>query len=221
LPRRSFALGLLLLGLMGPAPLTGQVVVNRPPSRFQIAPIAGYMWGGSLDTDDFEAAPAGELQLASSFAWGAILSFAPREFTAVEFTYLRQDTDIEFRPRGGGGGPSSGFSTNYIHIGGRYEFPTYGQFHPFVNGSLGMTIFDPKAENLDSETRFSLSLGAGGQYLFPPTQRFGLRADIHWWLTPVPSGEYGTWCDFYGCFVSEGTAWVNQGQVTGGVVFAF
>ena len=41
--------------------------------------------------------------------------------------------------------------------------------------------------------------------------RVGIRTDIRLWVTPFPSGEYATWCDFYGCFVSEGTEWVTQG----------
>ena len=152
---------------------------------------------------------------------GRDYQFRPREFTAVELTYLRQDTDISFDARPGETTDLGGFATNYIHIGGRYEFPTYGKLHPFINGSIGMTIFDSKTEGIGSETHFSMSIGGGAQYLFPPTERFGLRGDLRWWLTPVPSGDYATWCDFYGCFVSEGTTWVNQGQVTGGVVLAF
>jgi hypothetical protein len=40
-------------------------------------------------------------------------------------------------------------------------------------------------------------------------------------VTPVPSGDYATWCDFWGCGVAESTALVSQGHVGGGITFAF
>jgi hypothetical protein len=53
------------------------------------------------------------------------------------------------------------------------------------------------------------------------SDRAGIRADAKLWATPVGSGTYGGWCDIFGCFVAEGTAWVTQGQVSGGLVLAF
>jgi hypothetical protein len=54
-----------------------------------------------------------------------------------------------------------------------------------------------------------------------PNRRVGLRVDVRWMVTPVPSGTYATWCNFWGCAVAQGTSWLNQGHVGGGVVFAF
>jgi opacity protein-like surface antigen len=190
--------------------------------RFEFTPIAGYQWGGSFDTDALSTAvPAGELQLKDSFAWGGILSFLYGMRGAVEISYVRQDTDISFNPFAGAGETDlGGFAINYIQIGGRQGFGTGTALQPFITVNLGIGIFDPKAESIGSETRFSWGFGGGAIYMFS-NQRIGLRSDIKMAITPVPSGEYGTWCDFYGCFVAEGTAWVTQGQLTGGLVFAF
>jgi hypothetical protein len=210
----------IALGLSA-VPVQAQLVeVND--KRFEITPIAGYQWGGSFDTQGNGTFPAGELQLKGSFAWGGILSFLAYGNSAVELSYLRQDTDIEFDPVGGGTTTNlGGFSMNYIQIGGRQHFGRPDALlKPFVNVSLGINVLDPAAEGIDSATRFSWGLGGGAQYMFA-SGRAGLRSDIKFWATPVPSGEYGTWCDFYGCFVAEGTAWVTQGQVTGGLVLAF
>ena len=54
-----------------------------------------------------------------------------------------------------------------------------------------------------------------------PASRIGVRLDLKWMVTPVPSGTYGTWCDYWGCFAAEGTAWLNQGYVGGGLIIAF
>jgi hypothetical protein len=190
-------------------------------TRFEITPFAGYQWGGSLETDVSNALPAGELQLPGSFAWGGILSFRTSPGSAVELTYLRQDTDIEFdRATGGATTTLDEFAVNYVQLGGLYEFLTDQQFRPFLTGALGIGIFDPKNEELGSDTRFSWTVGTGAKYMFK-SGRVGIRADLRLWITPFPSGDYATWCDFYGCFVAEGTEWVTQGTASGGLIFGF
>lgn len=202
------------------APAQAQLVESQV-HRFEVAPFAGYQWGGSFDTDAGGTFPAGELKLAGSFGWGAVVSFLAATGSAAELWYLRQDTDVSFDQAAGGSTDLGGFATNYIHIGGRQSFGQPGGIRPFVNASLGITVFDPKASGIGTSTRFSFAFGGGFQKMLGAAQRAGIRADARMWLTPVPSGEYGVWCGFYGCFAAEGTAWVNQGQVTGGLVFAF
>jgi hypothetical protein len=109
---------------------------------------------------------------------------------------------------------------NYLQIGGRQEFGHSEKLRPFGTLSVGINILDPKAEELGSSTRFAWSLGGGAKYMFA-SGRAGLRTDIKLWVTPVPSGDYGVWCGFYACVAGEGTAWVTQGQWTGGLTFAF
>jgi hypothetical protein len=195
------------------------------PKRFEITPIAGYQWGGSLETSAGGAFyGAGDLRLKDSFAWGGILSFLAAGGSALELSYLQQATDIEFDPAGGGVATNlGGFDVHYVQIGGRQEFGKGGPFRPFISGSLGIGIFDPKPNdgtNLDSDTRFSWSVGGGAKYMFA-SGRAGLRTDLKLWVTPFPSGDYGIWCGYYTCTVAEGTEWVTQGQITGGLVLAF
>jgi hypothetical protein len=221
-PILALAAGLTGL-LLEPTPVQGQYPTLTPlhEYRFEIAPFAGYQFGGSFDTDQLESVPAGQLELGDDLGWGVILSFLAQMGTAVELTYLRQDANVSFDPDAGGTRDLGGFATNYIHLGARQEFDTRSALRPFVDASLGLTIFDPKADDVDSDTKFSFAFGAGAKYMFGATQRVGVRFDGRMWITPVSSGSYGVWCDFYGCFAAEGTAWVTQGQVSGGLVFAF
>jgi hypothetical protein len=201
---------------LGATPLEAQLYETATRPRFEISPIVGYQWGGSFEAD------AGDLKLDDGVAWGVVLSFLAHGNSALELTYLRQDTDLRFDPIGTTPPPqrTAGFAMNYIQIGGRQEFPR-GKARPFISGSLGINVLDLKAEGFGSETRFSWSLGGGLIYMLGESGRVGLRTDVKYWSTPVPSGDYGTWCDFYGCFVVEGTDWVGQGQASGGLVFAF
>ncbi len=164
----------------------------------------------------------GELRVPDSFSWGLVVSFLAHMGSAVELLYSRQDSDIEFDPAAGGTNVPlpGGFAFNYVQIGGRQEFGHSEKLRPFITGSLGINVLDPKAEGVGSSTRFSWSVGGGAKYMFS-SQRIGIRSDIKLWVTPVPSGDYGVWCGFYACVAGEGTAWVNQGQWTGGLVFAF
>ena len=135
-------------------PLQAQVVMQEP-HRFEISPIGGYQWGGSFDTDGFGTIPAGRLRLSDSFAWGVILSFLAQRYSALELSYLRQDTDIGFDRIAGPTEDLGGFAVNYTQIGGRQEFPTQERIRPFVSLSLGLGIMDPKVQGFGSDTRFS------------------------------------------------------------------
>lgn len=205
----------------GPMPVQAQLV-RQELHRLEISPMAGYQWGGSFDTDGSGDIPAGTLRLTDSFAWGVILSFLAQPHSAVELSYLRQDTDIGFDRTSGPTEDLGGFAVNYIQVGGRQEFPAHESIHPFLSASLGLGIMDPKVQGFGSDTRFSWSVGGGLKYLAGEDQRIGIRTDVKLWVTPIPSGDYGAWCGFYGCSVTAGrTAWATQGQATGGLVIAF
>jgi opacity protein-like surface antigen len=221
-----------LSSVLGAPAVEAQLVPVQEPHRFEFTPFAGYQFGGSFDTDAGGSVPAGTIELKDQFGWGAIVGFATSPQSAVELTYLREDTDITFNPATGTRPPGQcaesasatqcGFAVNYLQIGGRYDFiPAPQKFIPFIDLSLGIGIFDPKADGIGSETRFSWTVGGGARYMFGQAQKVGLRFDGRLWVTPVPSGDYGVWCDFYGCFTAEGTAWVTQGTVSGGLMFLF
>jgi opacity protein-like surface antigen len=191
-----------------------------PPKRFEITPFGSYQWGGSFDTQGFSNILAGEIQEKSSFSWGGILSFLAAGNSAVELYYLRQDTDVEFKPNGGQKREvGTGFSNNYIQLGVRQGMPKTEGISPFITASMGINVLD--AKDSDSSTRFAWSLGGGVKYMVPDNPRLGFRLDVKWMVTPVPSGTYGTWCDYWGCYVTSGTDWLHQGSAGLGLVLAF
>jgi len=210
-----------LIALVTVTPAAAQLDVYTHEPKVDIMPFGGFQWGGAYRTDALAAIPAGELRLGEDFAWGMVVSFHPQRYSALELWYLRQDTEISFDRVTGLNTPLGGFANNYIQIGGRQEFPTGTGLRPFIGGTLGTNILDPKALGAGTTARFAFSFGGGLQYMMGAAQRFGIRSDLRWWVTTVPAGTYGTWCDFYGCYVAQGVAWVSQGQVSGGVVFAF
>ena len=202
----------LLLPAAAPARAQGGYV---PPKRLELTPFGSYQWGGSFDTQGFSNILAGQINEQGSFSWGAILSFLAAGNSAVELYYLRQDTDISGAQKAN---VSTGFSNNYVQIGVRQGLPKTEGIAPFITASMGINVLD--AKNSDSSTRFAWSLGGGAKWM-AANQKVGLRMDIRWMVTPVPSGDYGTWCDYWGCYVTSGTDWLHQGSAGLGLILAF
>ena len=214
---RAFALTMVLIPTMhSPARAQGGYT---PPKRIELTPFGSYQWGGSFDTQAGNGRLAGELSQQSSFSWGGILSFLAAGNSAVELFYLRQDTDVDFKPNAGQKQTvGAGFANNYVQIGVRQGLPRTEGIAPFITASMGINVLD--AKNSDSSTRFAWSLGGGAKWM-AANQKVGVRMDIRWMVTPVPSGTYGTWCDYWGCYVTSGTDWLHQGSAGLGLIFAF
>jgi hypothetical protein len=203
------------LALAATTPAVGQY------REVEFTPTIGYIWGGGFNTQSNAAIPAGRLEIGDDLAYGAEVGFSPNGQSWFELTYMRQDTDLTFRANNGSIEQSAKFATNYIHVGGRQEFGVNPRIHPFIGGGLGLTVYDVKEEGFGTNTQFSLSLAGGARMSLGKSDKVGLRLNLRGWFSFVPSGTYGTWCGFYGCYVTEGTASVTQGEVSGGLVFKF
>jgi len=111
-----------------------------PPKRLELTPFGSYQWGGSFDTQGLGSILAGEINEKGSFSWGAILSFLAAGNSAVELYYLRQDTDVEFKPNAGQTRTvGSGFSNNYVQLGVRQGLPRTEGIAPFITARLKST----------------------------------------------------------------------------------
>lgn len=216
---QSLALAAALsLGVLVPS-ASAQVSYARSGNRVEFTPFGSYQWGGTFDTDASATIANGELNEQDSFSWGVILSFLAQRNSAVELWYLRQDTDVKFNPTTGDTRTVGDLSNNYIQLGIRQDLMAGDRMKPFITASMGINILDPKGD-LSSSTRFAWSLG-GGAKVMAANNRVGFRFDARWMVTPVPSGTYGGWCSVWGCYAVEGTDWLHQGQLGGGIIFAF
>jgi hypothetical protein len=192
-------------------------------NRLEVAAVAGYMWGGSADFAAQGGQPATTFTIASSFMWGADLSFRSARHSWLELYYRRQDTDLHAGSLLGSQDSTLKFATNIIHIGGRQDFVNHSKVTPFIRGSLGMTVFDNKTPGKGTHTDFSLGLG-GGFTVMSPSGRVGLRGALQGWFTFVPSNQVGIYCSPYFpyyCYAATTSQTVSQGEVSGAIVFKF
>lgn len=196
---------------------------SKPQSRFELTPVAGYMWGGGADFSSQGTQPGGSFSISDGLLWGVDVAFRGANQSWIELFYRRQDTKLEFKENVTGNVRSGDFATNYIHIGGRQDFSVNPRIKPYIRGSLGMTIFDPQFQDLGTDTRFSLSFGGGFTYMLP-SDRVGIRGNLQGWFTFVPTNDVGIYCSPffpYYCYAATTSQTVSQGEVSGALVFRF
>lgn len=190
-----------LLFLLACAPAWGQ--------GFEAALLGGYATSGGLEP---KAAGITDLELEGSFTWGASVSFFFSPRLGVEASWTRQDSALVI---GTEGGRAELFDVSVDQLQGSlvYQFGSeQARLRPFVSAGLGAAFLG--APGLEGETKLSLGLGAGLKWL--PTARVGARLQARY--SPTYLHDSGSdYCDPFGFCKS----WLNQLELTGGVVFRF
>ena len=187
-------------------------------SQVEIAPFAGYMFGGRVNYYQ------GELKINDNMDYGVSIIVPEIQWgTDLEVNYTRMDSKARFRAN-----PSYpdyndaefDISVNYIQIGAQKIFTPAEQFKPFGSFSLGATIFSPK-NDISDVWRFSITLGLGFKYMI--SDRVGIMARGRLML-PMVFGGVGGYVGIGSGGTSGGLtlnsyATIVQGDFNGGLVF--
>ena len=184
--------------------------------KFEITPYAAYRMGGSFDAED----GAGRVELNDSSAEGILFNFAANANGQYELLYGRQRTDAQ----------TSGFFVNdptidlqveYLQFGGTYLFDGEST-RPFIALTLGGTRFDPRFDNLGSESFFSASFGGGLQ--IRARERLGIRLEARVFTTFVDD-DSTIFCSSNNgagaCLVNIESRTLSQWEARAGLVFRF
>ena len=146
---------------------------------FELTPFAGFAFGGEFN--DMNGSDTLELEDDASF--GAILNIRESANTQWEVLYSRQATEANTTALPIAT-PSLDIDVHYLHGGGTYQGGgTYAR--PYLAATLGATHFEPSLPGFDSETFFSVSIGAGLQ--IRPSDRFGIRLEARAFGTVLES----------------------------------
>ena len=206
--------------LLGTLAATAPAGAQTAP-RFELTPFLGYQFGGGYEFD------GGKFEAQPGMGWGVTASFSVGRGGWVDLTYIRQDTKVDLDSRSGlipSREDAADLDLNYFHIGGHREFgDPYSKLKPYLGGALGAVLYSPSVGDTDFDDNWQFSFGFNGgfKYFMGQSQRVGLRFDMRGLWFWVPSDDYGYWCDFYGCFVVQGTETVAQGLASAGLVFRF
>jgi opacity protein-like surface antigen len=192
--------------------IAGNAAAEGPaPTRFSIAPFAGYRVGGSFT----DATTGDERKLDEAQNYGVAIDINATPETEVELLWSRQRSAVN--GVSGAATPSVGLRIDYFHIGGTYLFATDGVI-PFFGATIGATRFEPTADGYDSETRFSFGLVGGVRV--PLTRHFGLRLEARGYGT-VLSNDSESLCVNGRCLIKADGTLFWQYEANAGVYLAF
>jgi len=186
---------------------------SRSYPKFSLNVPLAYTFDESAYDDDFK------LDVKGNFQYGVTGEFFTSRRSSVEFSYLRQGTDITFvSARGADLNPNDKEgSVNYVLLGGNAYFPKSGaKMIPFVGGGLGLGILNVKGA---SSTNFGFNGKAGIRIPTGKALSFKLNAYIQSATTTFGSEYWVSSGGTVGAYPDR--MWLFQFGLGGAVCFDF
>ena len=202
-PRPLLAVGLAALAGLAALPAAAQSV--------QIAPLAGYGFGGRFYSEGL----ATEFELENSFDYGGAVDFRVGETWRIELLYSRRDSELQAV---GLSGFNLDLQIERLFVGLQEEVSPQNRTRPFGTLLLGVTRFKPGFEGVDPDDRFTLGVSLGIKSWL--SKNIGFRLEGRAYYIFVESGG-GILCSGGTCFISISGSGLWQTNVSGGLVFAF
>ena len=162
---------------------------------------------------DQRAPEVEELDWQGRFTWGlqGANFFTPR--LGAELLWVQQQSGLKL---GTSSGTATLFEATTSQLHGNLVYRlrnTDAKLQPFVFGGAGATFF--RADDLDSETKFSWDVGAGVSYF--GWGRLGVRGHVRYKPTLLNDESAGRFCDPFG--FCQGT--LQQIEIAAGAVYRF
>ena len=192
--------------------LTLLVVLAAPAvlaEDLEVAAVVGYTTSGALD---HAALGITDLKLDGSFTWGASAACFFSTRFGVEASWARQESALVI---GTSAGSATLFDVHLDQLQGTFVFRLgrpESQLRPFLTAGVGAAFLG--ANDLEGETKLSFGLGAGLKWF--PTKHLGARLQARYTPTHLDDAS-SDFCDPFG--FCQG--WLQQVDVTGGLVFRF
>lgn len=155
-------------------------VADAAAPRFEVTPFAGYRMGGSFEQQETASSPARDVDLDDGGSWGVDLGLYRDGSSFYELLYSSQSTSMDSSD------PALSrvdVQTDYYHFGGTLLFADEEWMVPYLSLTAGATRFS--ADDYDSETKFSASLGGGLR--LPFNDRVAATMGVRGYLTFVNS----------------------------------
>ena len=224
--RRSLVFSLLACALLvGAVPALAQ---DRA-GTFEISPFAGGYFGGRLygnsvvTTTPGTTTTVGFLEPDDDLTYGARLAYNVTRHFAFEFDWTSARTDLR-APYLYGMSPQNPVAgrlrQNVYEANLLFNFGKRRAVGYFGLGA-GVATLDRTDSTVDPQslTRFTANISAGAKFFFTP--RVGLRLDGRYRVLDQQSDSGSRSCDHDGGCSDRWNRWSYNGELTGGLVFAF
>ncbi|RPI69697.1 MAG: hypothetical protein EHM43_00825 [Ignavibacteriae bacterium] len=178
---------------------------------------SGYSLGSFIRTWD------GDITLQGSVWYGGSIDYLFKRDVAFEVSYSYRSGTMLYQPwTNNGWTPGQVYdlgnvSTHFIQLGSLKSFRK-DNVAPFIGGNLGMVIYSPEDPFYNTNIFFALS-GVGGAKIYL-TDKVGLRLQGRLYL-PIYFANLTIFCGGGGCGTGVGGSGTIEGEVSGGLFFAF
>ena len=206
--------------------LVAAFAIPASATHYELTAFGGYRFGGTIKDSNTPAQPLTELEIEDGPCVGLIFDLrTSMPMLLLEVFWEHQFTNLNAEVISTGEKTTLGaLSVDYLHAGFMYEFSAMYDtssdppLRPFLGFTLGATRFGP--EGLDPEWRFSIGLMLGAKYF--PWERVGFRLQTRL-MTTYFNGNTDTFCDPVtgDCYSITNAAFMNQGDITLGVILEF
>ena len=189
---------------------------------WEITPLVGIGWGGSIDFVGSTSGGSGEIEFESGPVIGAQIGarFAEEGAGFVSYQFQRTTAEVRwdanFLPD-----QSIDVDIGYLQFGGELELPVNPRLTPFIGLGIGATHITPREGDGDTEWFFSGSFFGGAKLAL--TRHVGLRLQMNL-LATVIQNDSDIFCVSSGgltCAVSTDLESMIQGNFVGSVYVAF
>jgi hypothetical protein len=219
----TFALAVTIL-----APAAGAQNYSRTTA---LSIFGGYNLASDLFESNYNGINSATLELKNSFMWGGRLTAFTNEYSAVEFAYTRNGSDMAVKNFGGT--LPSDFDAGRLNAD-QYDLnflvsqPSPNpQLWPYFTLGFGWTVTHPEVNALDSNSQpisvdgnslFAFNFGIGT--LMEMNPKLALRLDARWRVTDTHiTTSSGYYCDYWGYCWSYSSDWYNSGEFTAGLTY--
>ena len=187
-------------------------------SQIEITPFGGYFY--STNVNFYQ----GTLKIYDGGAYGGHIGIHTAKNNIIEFTYVGNTTNAEWRPYSGFSDyrrTEFKMSSNYFLLGTVQDIPLDGNITGFGSVKAGAGYFKALDSSIADIWRFSVSLGLGVKVFF--TDRVGIRIQANMNL-PLYFDGVGAYCGIgnggSNCGLSmNSTSAILQGDISTGLIF--
>jgi opacity protein-like surface antigen len=177
--------------------------------RTEVSVLGGYTTPGDIE---MKAAGIEELEAGGGFTWGVEAGWFFTDHFGFEASWVRQEGAVTI---GTAAGSADLFEMNATLLHGSvvYRFgPDNARLVPFVSAGAGAAFLS--ADDLEGETKFAWTLGAGLKWF--ASERVGVRVQARY-VPMMLNDESSEFCDPFG--FCQGS--LNQFELMGGLVLRF
>ena len=200
------------------------LTAQTSPDSFEVSPFFGYLFGGTVS--DFNNSPAGlpvsrwKLTLGDHSSFGLRLGYSFCSGLQPEFEWLRAAPKLQFRiPFKPSDLP---VSMDFFLAGISYNFAS-GRLRPYATVAVGAARLSGAD---DAQAQFTGKVALGLKIFVTPW--LGVRAEAGGYATHLGEDSFGIPCTTFplghdgvtpvGC---SHESWLLDGNISGGLVFAF